>query len=254
MRHQVKSLIVGTPLEPIARKIYSLFPSDKKGYLYNIQTFEVMKRVLNEDSNCIDIGCHEGVILKDIIHFAPKGNHFAFEPIPNMYKRLVESFKESTHLHFYDFALSDTEGETSFQHVVSNPAYSGLRNRKYPHPDQQIHEIAVKTNLLDNIIPENVPIHFIKIDVEGAEFLVFKGAIKTIIKNKPVIIFEHGMGAADYYGTDPDVIYELLVLKCGLHLFLMAEWLEDNQKVPLTRQAFSKQFYEAKNYYFMAHP
>ena len=94
----------------------------------------------------------------------------------------------------------------------------------------------------------------IKVDVEGAEFLVFKGAIKTLSRHKPVIVFEHGLGAADYYGTDSDDIYELLVLQCGLRLFLMADWLKNSQKAPLTQQAFYEQFRKGKNYYFMACP
>jgi GDP-D-mannose dehydratase len=37
--------------------------------------------------------------------------------------------------------LSDTTGTTAFQHVVSNPAYSGLRQRMYDLPHEQIQEI-----------------------------------------------------------------------------------------------------------------
>ena len=254
MKNKLRKLIIGSPLESMTRKIYSLLTIDRRAKLYDIQTFEIMKRVLKDNSNCIDVGCHEGSILKEILFLAPKGNHFAFEPIPKMYKGLLESFGNFKNVHIHDLALSDIEGETSFQYVVNHPAYSGLRNRKYPQLEEKIQEIVVKINLLDNIIPDDNPIHFMKVDVEGAEYLVFKGAVKILSRYKPVIVFEHGLGAADYYGTDSDDIYELLVLQCGLRLFLMADWLKDSQKAPLTQQAFCEQFRKGKNYYFMACP
>ncbi len=58
-----------------------------------------------------------------------------------------------------------------------------------------------------------------KVDVEGAELQVFKGAVRTLKANKPHIIFEHGLGAADHYGTTPQMIFEFLVHECGLRIF-----------------------------------
>jgi FkbM family methyltransferase len=264
MKDLLKQMIVGTFLEPLARKVHAAFarergaasPSDvrDKNRLYDIQTLEVMKRVLQEDSNCVDVGCHQGSILREMLRVAPKGTHFAFEPLPRMYQGLRESFGSLANLHLYDYALSDTAGTTSFQHVVSNPGYSGLRQRRYDRPHEHIQEIAVKTNLLDNLIPRHIPIQFIKVDVEGAELQVFKGAIETIKNSRPTIVFEHGLGAADYYGTSPQNLYDLLAVQCGLKLFLMAEWLESDGSAVLSREAFCEQFSSGNNYYFMAAP
>jgi FkbM family methyltransferase len=212
-----------------------------------------MKQVLQEDSNCIDVGCHVGSILKEILRFAPKGTHFAFEPISGMYQGLMESFGSLVNVHLYDFALSDFVGTTSFQHVVSNPGYSGFRKRRYDRPNEQVQEIIVKTNLLDKLIPKHISIHFIKVDVEGAELQVFKGAVETIKRSRPIIVFEHGLGAADYYKTSPEDIHYLLAMQCGLKFFLMAEWIESNGRASLGREAFCEKFYSGE-YYFMAHP
>jgi SAM-dependent MidA family methyltransferase len=43
-----------------------------------------MSRVLKKDSNCIDIGANEGTILRDMLKFAPRGDHMAIEPIPDL--------------------------------------------------------------------------------------------------------------------------------------------------------------------------
>ena len=219
MKKLLRQIIVGTSLEPLARKVQAAFTRERsaahisnleeKNRLYDMQTIAIMKRSLREDSNCVDVGCCQGSILREILRFAPKGTHFAFEPLPGMYQGLREAFGSLTSLHLDDYALSDTTGTTTFQHVVNNRAYSGLRQRRYDRPHEQIEEIVVKTNLLDNLIPKHIAIQFIKVDVEGAELQVFKGAIETIKNSRPIIVFEHGLGAADYYGTSPENVYDL---------------------------------------------
>lgn len=64
--------------------------------------------------------------------------------------------------------------------------------------------------MLDNIIPKNISIDFIKIDVEGAEYNVIKGAKNTILRNRPVIIFEFGKSSSKYYNVNAEKLYSLL--------------------------------------------
>ena len=40
--------------------------------LYDVQTLAVMKRVLREDSCCVDVGCHQGSILREMLRYAPR--------------------------------------------------------------------------------------------------------------------------------------------------------------------------------------
>jgi hypothetical protein len=54
-----------------------------------------------------------------------------------------------------------------------------------------------------------------------------------------IVIFEHGEGAADYYGTTPADLYDLLAGQCGLRISLMADWLAGARA--LTRPAFIDQ-------------
>lgn len=249
----LKQMIAGTFLESIANKVVAVVKGPPtKSRLYDMQTFEVMKRTLKEDSNCVDVGCHRGGMLRELLRLAPKGNHYAFEPLPGFFQGMKKSFGTMKNVFLYDCALSDTAGTTTFQHVVSNPAYSGLRPRRYKRPDEKIQQITVKTELLDNIVPKGVPIHFIKIDVEGGELGVLRGAVEIIKKDQPVVVFEHGRGAADYYGTGPEDVYDLLAGQCGLRLFLMADWLATNGAASLNREAFLEQFSLGNEWYYMA--
>jgi FkbM family methyltransferase len=255
MSNWLKKIIIASPLEGIARRVYRFFNPvgedviGRKNAAYDEQTFAVMQRCLRKDSICVDVGCHAGAILKEMLRLAPAGTHYAFEPIPELYQKLIVSFPN---VKVFDVALSDSVGEVSFQHVISNPGYSGLKKRSYDRPHESVEAIKVKTDLLDNIIPADRPISLIKIDVEGAELQVLRGAANTIRKSSSVIIFEHGLGAADCYGTTPEQVYDLLTLQCNLRVSLMEDWLKGDS--PLHREGFAAQFYQGINWYFMAHP
>ena len=217
--------------------------------LYDARTFQIMKRVLKPDSACIDVGCHEGAILQRMIQYSPNGKHIAFEPIPFLANKLRERFPK---VEIHEVALGDKPGRASFVHVTSNPAYSGLRVRRYDRPDEELQQIEVEVVRLDDRLPGDLPIRFIKIDVEGAELGVLRGGKRTIEKWRPYIVFEHGLGAADYYGTGPGDVYDLLGRELGLRLSLLDRWLA--RRTPLTREEFIEQFQSGANYYFVAHP
>ncbi|MGB0424622.1 MAG: FkbM family methyltransferase [Flavobacteriales bacterium] len=208
-----------------------------------------MKRALKSTSNCVDVGSHKGEVLKEMRSLAPKGRHFAFEPIPDLFADLKQRYNGNTTI--FNYALSDKEGTSTFQHVVSKPAYSGMKQRSYDHTPT-INEIEVKTQTLDAILPEGTPIDLIKIDVEGAELQVLKGARSIIKSNQPLVIFEHGLGASDHYGTTPEDVFNLLVGECGLKISLLPDFLA--KKESLSKDQFKDQFYTASNYYFVAHP
>ena len=216
-------------------------------HLYDQQTVEVMERVLRPDSNCVDVGCHRGDILRSILLLAPNGRHCAFEPIPALYESLKIAFPS---VQMFNLALSDTEGEASFQHVTTNPAYSGLRRRRYERDSEIVEQILIRTAPLDTVLPKDFRMDFLKIDVEGAELQVLRGGLQTIARCRPVIVFEHGLGASDYYGTQPEMVYDLLCKDCARQIFIMASWLEGG--APLTRMEFVRQFTTGENYYFMA--
>ena len=207
-----------------------------------------MERVIKHDSNCIDVGASRGALLAHMVRLAPGGIHMAFEPLPEYRRALAQRFPN---VRVSELAVSDTEGRANFHHVVSNPAYSGLRRRAYERPDERIEEIVVETARLDDIVPQHLPVRFIKIDVEGAELQVLRGALDLVRRNRPFIVFEFGIGAADWYGSQPSHVYRLLT-GCGLRISLMSDWLAGAGC--LDERRFEQEFEECRNYYFVAHP
>src|SRR5205807_3389379 len=106
-------------------------------------------------------------------------------------------------------ALSDRAGERDFVYVRTLPGWSGFRARPYPG-EQRTETIRVRTERLDDALPEGLVPALVKIDVEGAELEVLRGAIETIGRHRPVVVFEHGAGSADHYGTTPAAVWDVL--------------------------------------------
>jgi len=221
-----------------------------KNQHYDRLTQKVIRAVCKPDSNCIDVGCHKGEILDLMLAAAPKGHHWGYEPIPDMYRALVLKYA-GTSCQISSLALSDVAGTTSFNYVTSNPSYSGLLRREYDRPHEEDTSITVETARLDDLFPKNMGVDLIKIDVEGAEMLVLNGARETIRNKRPVIIFEHGIGASDIYGTGPDQVFEFFKsLDYGIHL--LGNYLA--RKAALDSPAFAQQYWKKKNFYFVAAP
>jgi hypothetical protein len=112
-------------------------------------------------------------------------------------------------------------------------------------------ETQVRIVRLDDVLDADVPIRLVKIDVEGAELQVLRGGEALLSRWRPHIVFEHGLGAADKYGTRPEEVYDLLT-GWGLQISLLHQWLKG--KPPLSRDDFVRQFDQALHYYFLAHP
>ena len=213
---------------------------------YDALTLKIMQIVLEEDSTFIDVGCHKGELLDEALKIAPKGKHYAFEPIPYLYKKLVSSHGNVAIIK--NVALSDKRGTSTFQFVKTNPAYSGLKKRSYPKKED-IEEIEVVLDTMDNQLKTAEKVNLIKIDVEGGEMGVLKGAVNTLKKWSPVVIFEHGIGASDYYGTTPEEMWEFLN-ENDYCIFSLRGFVAN--KTSLTIEQFINLFETNKEYYFIA--
>jgi len=215
---------------------------------YDYLTEQIFAKILQENSNCVDIGCHKGEVLKQMLRYSPKGNHYAFEPIPSLFETYLKNqFPENCHL--YNLGLSERESEKTFNFVVSNPAYSGFEKRSYKG-EEKIELITVQTARLDQILPESYNPDLIKIDVEGAELEVLKGSEKILARCKPVILFEHGKGASDIYGTSPEDIFDLLCSKHEFRIFTLESFLKNNDSLDLSK--FKALYESGQEYYFVA--
>jgi FkbM family methyltransferase len=221
---------------------------DTRNASYDEQTIQIIARSVRPGDTCIDVGAHVGDVLRHMVA-ASVARHLAFEPLPELAAGLRRDFPS---VDVHEVALSTEDGSVSFQRVATNPAYSGLLLRHLDREGERVETITVRTGRLDDLADPSVPIRLIKIDVEGAELGVLKGGAETIQRDRPLIVFEHGMGAAEVYGTRPQDIFDLFD-GWGYGLTTMDSWLSA-LPVIFSRSDFVEQFERGINYYFMATP
>jgi FkbM family methyltransferase len=223
----------------------------RKARWYDKMTVAVMHRVLSRDSVTVDVGAHTGDLLVHMVERAPEGRHFAFEPLPGCFAQLTRRFGDHPGVKLHELALRDEPGTASFVHVATRPTYSGLIARRMDRPNERLETIEVQCARLDDVIGPDEPVRFIKIDVEGGELGVFLGARETLSRTRPVVVFEHGLGGADHYGTRPTQVFDVLS-DAGLSVGLLERYLAGDPA--LSRDSFADEFESGRNYLFVAYP
>ena len=179
-----------------------------------------------------DIGAHIGVYSFYLSRLLGKnGAVHAFEPNPANIERMTQirdANNDMDNMHIHQIALSDQKGEIEF--MTNNNIESGRSSGGFISDADTIWNKAVykhkgfvntksKTIQLDAIENElgikRKP-DIMKIDVEGAEYQVLKGAQETIEKYKPIIIMEvHSIksmhdviGFLNSHSYKTEIIYE----------------------------------------------
>ncbi|MGE0463063.1 MAG: FkbM family methyltransferase [Vicinamibacterales bacterium] len=223
-------------------------PAHDQNAAYDLQTTEVMRRVLGEASACLDIGAHEGSVLREMVTIAPRGAHHAFEPLPHLAARLRTEFPAVT---IHEAAVSDAPGRARYVFVENAPAYSGLREREYDRPDPRKTLLDVSVVRIDDVVPPDTPVDFIKLDIEGGEFHALRGAARTIERRHPVIVFEASARSTGKYGVTPEDMFTLLEGEFGYRLSTMQRWLLGAP--PMSVEEFARNWYGGPEYYFIAY-
>ena len=198
---------------------------------YNRETIAIMRRVLPANGTGIDVGAFKGVLTRGLVQAAPGGRHWAVEPQAEYAERLRRDFPQVTVL---SLALGDSTGTVSFVQALQAPARSSLRRQDYPKGEEQTRDITVRLARLDDVIPDSQPVHLIKADVEGAEYLVFRGARRTLQRWHPVLVFEYGHAGQDQFQVTPSMMWALLTETHGYRLYLLRDYLADRPPLTVT--------------------
>ena len=138
-------------------------------FLESKRSHMVLHRAITPEMNCIDVGCHLGSVLDEIVKLAPRGRHIAIEPLAYKAAWLKRKFPA---VEVHQLAIGEGDAIVDFFYQPRRSGFSGLR--KHGVGDQTM--LSVQCRSLDDIVPLDRPIGFIKIDVEGGEYSVFRGA------------------------------------------------------------------------------
>lgn len=139
------------------------------------------------DGIAVDIGAHVGHYTHHMIRHSRQV--YAFEPIPRYARFLAATFRDRVIVEAV--ALSDRDGARRLRIPTANLALATIEpaNTLAMAPRSgTIAEIDVRCRHLDSYGLDDVA--FVKIDVEGHELAVLKGARATLERNHPALLIE----------------------------------------------------------------
>lgn len=210
----IKRRIVGTPLHglaerylrgPVATLRAARHPDLAAMHREPQLVSACLDRVVEADTNCLDVGAHIGSVLAELTARAPDGRHVAVEATPDKARRLAAKFPDATIL---PFAVSDHEGTATFRVFDEASGYNGLAASGQREGGT---EIEVEVRRLDDALPEGWRPGLVKIDVEGHELAALRGARRTLDEARPVLLFECGPVAGEREGRPSgDDLYAFL--------------------------------------------
>ena len=146
---------------------------------------EYHQELLEKGMNVIDIGAHIGAYtILAAEKIGEDGKVLSIEPEPKNYKQLLENIKLNNFQNVIpkNIALSDHEGvEKLYLNFYTTSHSLVIKN-------DNTFSIEVRVKTLDKLLEEIGldKIDFIKIDAEGVELEILKGAEKTLKRNPKV--------------------------------------------------------------------
>ncbi|MCG2792055.1 MAG: FkbM family methyltransferase [Weeksellaceae bacterium] len=150
-----------------------------------------IKNVLSKDAVFVDVGANVGAYLFTLENHLKPENVFAFEPNPQLFKRLKRLFPK---VNLSSVALSDISKIAEFKIPVINGEKVHTRGTLQTSIKENNEERTilkkVEVKPLDELKLNFQKLDFIKIDVEGNEMQTLRGARKTIEKFKPILMVE----------------------------------------------------------------
>lgn len=195
-------------------------PSKSAGWLYSVpysgvfeqKETEFVRRTVQAGWVCFDVGaCFGWYSLLFNQRVGDTGQVHAFEPVPSNRECLITNLElngATENVKVNPFALGQERGATKI--YVPNDGVSGSLQAHAKLKDCQVIEIEVST--LDSYVAKSSlqRLDFIKADIEGAEFLMLKGAESTLCMYRPTLMLEVQAHSTRLFGYEPQDIFQWL--------------------------------------------
>jgi FkbM family methyltransferase len=159
-------------------------------------------RYLRPGDHFVDVGANVGVFSTLVGTRIPGVRITAVEPFPPVREDLLVNLAlNDLSVQVVESALSDAPGEATFE-VLDRDVLNRLAPGSGTDDGAATTGITVPVTTLDELVGDDPPA-LVKIDVEGSELLVMKGARGLLTSvDAPVLLFEHA-GYCAHFGITP---------------------------------------------------
>lgn len=180
-------------MRPHPRRLLGLFGrAPNVDNAYEPELTAAIERVVRRGWTCVDVGAHVGNVTETLARLVgPSGRVVAFEAHPDNAAALRQRFEGAPIVEVVDAAVSDGESDRlrlyagrhdySAEWNVVGHDVEGVPTR----PVLEVQAVA-----LDGWFSPADAVHFVKVDVEGAEGLVLTGMRSVLRHQRPVVAVE----------------------------------------------------------------
>jgi len=257
VREYLAHRLIGTSLEGLAHGLRDLarrnnrsrYPELSEVYQEDSRIKLALARIIHNGMNCIDVGAHLGSVLQQIRRLSPDGTHLAIEPVPYKSRWLRYKYPE---VRVLQLALNDVAGEADFFVHEAHSALSGLRRPPRDQGVECVSLVKVRCATLDEVVPADLSVGFIKLDVEGGELAALRGATSILDRSRPTVLFECTQTGLAAHHVLSDQIFDFFRAR-SYRVMLIKSWLADGAELTRTQFAQAMQYpFQAFN--FLAAP
>jgi FkbM family methyltransferase len=175
------------------------------GDLFESVIEDIYEKILATGDLALDGGAHVGRHSFPMAECVGRsGLVLAIEAHPRLAHEFVRRARKRglAQVELVAAALSHRVGRVPFHCVKQHSAYSGIRARRYDFEDN-VEVIEVAATTIDALIADRPlrSLRFVKLDLEGGEFLALEGGVATLKTHRPLIVFENDQDrSAGNYG------------------------------------------------------
>jgi FkbM family methyltransferase len=190
---------------------------------------------LPADGVVLDVGANVGILSLQLAQAVPAGQVFAFEPTHYAFARLKRNLELnpelSSRVEAVQAFVSSASGVRPGLSAYASWRVDGTASRTHPlhgGTEKSADEIGA-VSLDDFVAQRGLPrVDFIKIDTDGHELEVLRGARRLLARHKPVVVFEiaryvmeeRGIAFSDYMSLLAPLGYALFDAKSGAKIDL----------------------------------
>lgn len=180
---------------------------------YEADNYEFLRKHCGKGQTVIDVGAHLGLFSICAWQCTGRtGKVYSFEPTRTTFDLLQETIRINgarNHVKALQAAVADQKGKVTF---YIGEAKTDVANSLVADPERKRNSYEVPMVALDEFVEKNNAGHidFIKIDAEGAELSVLKGARKILTEHRPVCILGMHPSSIYKFGDSAKAIWDFI--------------------------------------------
>lgn len=172
-----------------------------QGHLFDGHVINALKDYIMPDSVILDVGSNYGQMAMEFAELAPHGTIHAFEVNPVIYECMNKTFAENGFNNIVShpgavWNVNDVDvffPVPEYQPIISTAASWGVVSQEVIDAGRKISEPSLPPTIIKSFTIDSLNldrVNIMKFDIQGSDLYGMMGAMETIKRCKPYIIFE----------------------------------------------------------------